>query len=95
MCFYAGPLTYLTLLYVEATFSDKVEVEVKKPAITMWNMGHLRKRETTELDNGGFRVLPIKVMYQAKRHFFKGECNQVPHTPPANLGKQVYNLLYK
>ncbi|KAI3729207.1 hypothetical protein L6452_17860 [Arctium lappa] len=73
-----------------ATISNKVEVEAKQPAVTVWNIGHLRKRETTELEDGGFGLLPIKVNYRVRRSLLKGECSQVPRSPPKDLGKQAY-----
>ncbi|KAI3771971.1 hypothetical protein L6452_03144 [Arctium lappa] len=90
MCFYSDPLTYLTLLYVEATISNKLKMESTKPALTIWNIGHLRKRETTELENGGFGLLPIKDKYKVRRPFVKGECSKFPHTPPQDMGKPEY-----
>ncbi|KAI3698045.1 hypothetical protein L6452_31155 [Arctium lappa] len=65
-------------------------MEETKPTLTVWNIGHLRKRETTELENGGFGLLPIKDKYKVRRPFVKGEWNKIPHTPPHDLGKPEY-----
>ncbi|KAI3707280.1 hypothetical protein L6452_25664 [Arctium lappa] len=79
----------IMLLYVESTISKKVEVEKGKPASSVWNIRRLRKRETTELEDGGFGLLPIKPSYQVKRTFLKGECSQGPRSLRKDLGKQV------
>lgn len=42
-CFYAGPLTYITLLYVEETICTRDEIPDKRPALCAWKIGHLRK----------------------------------------------------
>ncbi|KAI3707016.1 hypothetical protein L6452_25175 [Arctium lappa] len=77
------------LLYVEATISDKVQVQAKKLALSAWNIGHLRKKETTKLEEEGFGLLPIKASYRVKGPVLKGKCSQVPHTPPKDMGKKV------
>ncbi|KAI3678391.1 hypothetical protein L6452_37681 [Arctium lappa] len=79
-----------TLLYVEATISNKLKMESTKPALTVSNIGHLRKRETKELENGGFGLLPIKDKYKVRRPFVKGECSKIPHTPPQDMGNPKY-----
>ncbi|KVH88426.1 Zinc finger, RING/FYVE/PHD-type, partial [Cynara cardunculus var. scolymus] len=60
MCFYAGPLTYLTLLYVDSTISTKVVVDHKGYAISVWNLDLLKKRQSTEIKDGGFGLLPLR-----------------------------------
>ncbi|KAI3681016.1 hypothetical protein L6452_35797 [Arctium lappa] len=84
-------LICLQLLYGEAAISEKVQVESKKPALSVWKLGHLRKRETTELEDGGFGLLPLKDGYKVKRTVLKGESGQLPHSPPSNMGKHVDN----
>ncbi|KVI05038.1 hypothetical protein Ccrd_016632 [Cynara cardunculus var. scolymus] len=54
LSFYAGPLTFLTLLYVDATRCKKVNIVRERPAIKSWNMSLLRRREAAEIDEGGF-----------------------------------------
>ncbi|KAI3736209.1 hypothetical protein L6452_15747 [Arctium lappa] len=78
------------LLYVEATIGNKLKTESTKLALTVWNIGHLRKRETTELENGGFGLLPIKDKYKVRRPFVKRECSKMPHTPLEDMGKPKY-----
>ncbi|KAI3667010.1 hypothetical protein L6452_42052 [Arctium lappa] len=81
------------LLYVESTISDKVEVEKEKTTLSVWNIGLLRKRETTELEDGGFGLLPIKTSYQVKRPVLQGECSKSPRSPPKYLGKKMEQLV--
>ncbi|KVI05140.1 hypothetical protein Ccrd_016529 [Cynara cardunculus var. scolymus] len=52
--FYTGPLTFLTLLYLDATKCKKVTVVRQRPAIKCWSMELMRQREFAEIDTGGF-----------------------------------------
>lgn len=52
--FYTGPLTFLTLLYLDATKCKKVTVVRQRPAIKCWSMELMRQREFAEIDAGGF-----------------------------------------
>ncbi|KAI3672594.1 hypothetical protein L6452_38689 [Arctium lappa] len=49
-----------TLLYVDSTISKRVEVDQNTPALWVWNIGLLKKRESTEIKRGGFGLLPLK-----------------------------------
>ncbi|KAI3759584.1 hypothetical protein L6452_07500 [Arctium lappa] len=42
------------LLYADITECKKLNVERKRPAISVWNMENLRRREYLELSDGGF-----------------------------------------
>ncbi|KAJ9556428.1 hypothetical protein OSB04_011042 [Centaurea solstitialis] len=92
-CFYSGPLTYLLLLYVNATISKRVfvssRVSPQSPAITVWNLGLLRKRQTTEIEDGGFGLLPIKESYMQNIQNPKNESIKSPTTPPMEPSKEA------
>ncbi|KVH93344.1 hypothetical protein Ccrd_004590 [Cynara cardunculus var. scolymus] len=49
------------LLYADLTECKKFEVERRWPAITVWNMDYLRRREYLELKDGGFGTWPLIV----------------------------------
>lgn len=51
---YCGPLTLLTLFYVDSTKCQSMQVSRKRPAIRGWTMKLLRDREKAELKLGGF-----------------------------------------
>ncbi|KAI3771629.1 hypothetical protein L6452_02795 [Arctium lappa] len=59
-CFYAGPLTYLTLLYVEETRCSSVIVPDKKPPLCAWTYDLMKMRESRDIANGGFGRQPLK-----------------------------------
>lgn len=67
LSFYAGPLTFLTLLYVDATRCKKVNVIRERPAIKSWNMSLLRRREAAEIDEGGFGLGGLVGTFQDPR----------------------------
>lgn len=48
------------LLYVHSTISSKVKILESGPAYRVWNMGLLKKREVTEIEDGGFGQLILK-----------------------------------
>lgn len=50
--FYSGPLTLLTLFYVDSTKCTQVPVLRKRPAIVGWTLEQLRQREVAELKLG-------------------------------------------
>ncbi|KAJ9553673.1 hypothetical protein OSB04_017718 [Centaurea solstitialis] len=54
ICFYTGPLTFLTLLYLDTTKCKKVTVVRQRPAVKCWSMELMRQREFAEIDAGGF-----------------------------------------
>ncbi|KAJ9565459.1 hypothetical protein OSB04_001425 [Centaurea solstitialis] len=89
-CFYAGPLTYITLLYVEATMSPRVVIPQKKHAITSWNIGLLRKREATEIAAGGFGMLPVKPEYTESNLKEGKRSADAPKSPLNEPGEKVY-----
>lgn len=61
LSYYAGPLTYLTLLYVESTVCDQLEIETRKPPMEKWTLEQLRRRQDIELDNGGLGKVALRV----------------------------------
>ncbi|KAJ9537760.1 hypothetical protein OSB04_030493 [Centaurea solstitialis] len=89
-CFYAGPLTYITLLYVESTISPTVEVQQKKHAISAWNIGLLRKRQTIEIAEGGFGLLPIRHGCISSTVKQEHTAPNTPTTPPKEPGRKEY-----
>ncbi|KVH92035.1 Peptidase C48, SUMO/Sentrin/Ubl1 [Cynara cardunculus var. scolymus] len=101
MCFYAGPLTYLALLYVEATISPKVVVEHKGHAISAWNLDLLKKRQSTEIKDGGFGLLPIRSNAESSEdvhHRYASNQENIGETStPKNLSKEdhVQRILVK
>ncbi|KAI3729986.1 hypothetical protein L6452_18659 [Arctium lappa] len=52
-------LARVNLLYVESTVSQRVVVDKNGPPITVWNKESLKRRERTELEDGGFGFLPL------------------------------------
>ncbi|KAI3770726.1 hypothetical protein L6452_01868 [Arctium lappa] len=52
--FYSGSITFLTLLYADIIECKKLDVERRRPAISVWNMENLCHREYLELSDGGF-----------------------------------------
>ena len=77
------------LLYVDATLSKRVHVSSQTPAISVWNSALLRKRQSTELEDGGFGLLPIKDPYIKKLQNLKGQTIESPSTPPREPSRQV------
>ncbi|KAK9049270.1 hypothetical protein SSX86_031763 [Deinandra increscens subsp. villosa] len=59
---FIGPLTILTLLYVDSTICDGLKYEAKGNALEFWTSNKLKEREETEINNGGFGKLDIKDM---------------------------------
>lgn len=60
MSFYAGPLTYLALLYVESTICDGVMAKPHCHALSKWTLDKLRSRQELELRKGGLGYAPIR-----------------------------------
>ncbi|KAI3668181.1 hypothetical protein L6452_43258 [Arctium lappa] len=50
----AGPLTFLTLLYVESTIWPNSENGTNDPPLHKWNMNDLRERQQCAIKRGGF-----------------------------------------
>ncbi|KAK9050989.1 hypothetical protein SSX86_027614 [Deinandra increscens subsp. villosa] len=51
---FAGPLTILTMLYVDGIECRGVNVDPKVNAITFWTMKRLKARQDREISHGGF-----------------------------------------
>ncbi|KAK9049724.1 hypothetical protein SSX86_031309 [Deinandra increscens subsp. villosa] len=49
-----GPLTILTLLYVDSFVCEGMDIDEEKNAISFWNMENLQVRQKMEARNGGF-----------------------------------------
>ncbi|KAK9064749.1 hypothetical protein SSX86_016131 [Deinandra increscens subsp. villosa] len=49
-----GPLTILTLLYVDSFVCEGMDIDEDKNAISFWNMDKLQVRQKMEARNGGF-----------------------------------------
>ncbi|KAK9072081.1 hypothetical protein SSX86_008513 [Deinandra increscens subsp. villosa] len=49
-----GPLTILTLLYVDSFVCEGMDIDEDKNAISFWNMENLQVRQKMEARNGGF-----------------------------------------
>ncbi|KAK9049739.1 hypothetical protein SSX86_031294, partial [Deinandra increscens subsp. villosa] len=76
-CPFIGPLTILTLIYVDSTDCDGFNYERKGNALEFWTTSRLKEREEMELRNGGFGQGDIKQMvidltnYEDDRHEVK------------------------
>ncbi|KAK9049188.1 hypothetical protein SSX86_031845 [Deinandra increscens subsp. villosa] len=76
-CPFIGPLTILTLIYVDSTDCDGFNYERKGNALEFWTTSKLKEREEMELRNGGFGQGDIKQMvidltnYEDDRHEVK------------------------
>ncbi|KAJ9541227.1 hypothetical protein OSB04_027733 [Centaurea solstitialis] len=57
--FFTGPITFLTLLYVDSTFCQAIPHRRVIPAIREWKTKMLRSREIYEFQNGGFGNLQL------------------------------------
>nr|GFA75637.1 major facilitator superfamily domain, general substrate transporter [Tanacetum cinerariifolium] len=53
-CFFRGPLTFLTMAYVDGSKCSSVNVIRKRPPTVVWTSELLREREDEELNSGGF-----------------------------------------
>ncbi|KAM0012531.1 hypothetical protein Hdeb2414_s0051g00751611 [Helianthus debilis subsp. tardiflorus] len=53
-CYFAGPLTILTMLYVDCTTCSGLSVERKRIALADWDMKRLKQRQHVEMQCGGF-----------------------------------------
>ncbi|KAI3692442.1 hypothetical protein L6452_32258 [Arctium lappa] len=106
LSFYTGPLTYLTLLYVESTECDKVHIEHRKPATKAWTLELLRRRQDVELDEGGLGYAPLRGMLTEQRGINTSEgrtstCEKKEKTPTKlskeaciqSLNKKIADLL--
>lgn len=60
LSFYAGPITYLTLLYVESTVCKQLDVYPHKRAMQKWTLENLRRRQDIEIDEGGLGTAKLK-----------------------------------
>ncbi|KAI3772061.1 hypothetical protein L6452_03235 [Arctium lappa] len=59
--FYAGPLTFLTLLlYVESTIWTNSDNGTNDPPLHKWNLNELRKRQQCAIKGGGFHRALIR-----------------------------------
>ncbi|KAI3685497.1 hypothetical protein L6452_34745 [Arctium lappa] len=58
--FYAGPLTFLTLLYVESTIWNNEQLGTSEPPLHKWNMIELRNRQQSAIKGGGFQRAMIR-----------------------------------
>ncbi|PWA46172.1 hypothetical protein CTI12_AA511420 [Artemisia annua] len=63
---YYGPLTLLTLFYVDSTKCQSMQVRRKRPAIRGWTMKLLRDREKAELKLGGSVREPLNLLWKLK-----------------------------
>ncbi|KAJ9562278.1 hypothetical protein OSB04_007438 [Centaurea solstitialis] len=52
--YYTGPITFLTLLYVDYVSCSTLHVQRQRPTIKSWNSDLLSRRETAETDLGCF-----------------------------------------
>ncbi|KAJ0469271.1 putative papain-like cysteine peptidase superfamily [Helianthus annuus] len=52
--YFAGPLTILTLLYVDCTNCSGLPLERRKIALADWDMNKLKQRQHAEIQCGGF-----------------------------------------
>ena len=80
-------------MYVEATISPKVQPPKRKNAITSWNIGLLRKRESTEIAAGGFGMLPMKPEYMSSNIKQEKRNPHASKTHPKEPEKKVYRTL--
>nr|GEV04491.1 hypothetical protein [Tanacetum cinerariifolium] len=53
-CFFRGPLTFLTMAYIDGSKCSSVNVIFKIPPTVLWTSELLREREDEELNSGGF-----------------------------------------
>ncbi|KVI03137.1 hypothetical protein Ccrd_018569 [Cynara cardunculus var. scolymus] len=83
----------LKLLYVESTISPKVVVEHKGHAISSWTLDLLKKRQSTEIKDGGFGLLPLRSKAESSEdvhHRYASNRENVGETStPTHLSKEV------
>nr|GFC32110.1 major facilitator superfamily domain, general substrate transporter [Tanacetum cinerariifolium] len=58
--FFRGPLTFLTMAYVDGSKCSSFNVIRKRPPTVVWTSELLREREDEELNSGGFGFGEIK-----------------------------------
>nr|GEX02466.1 major facilitator superfamily domain, general substrate transporter [Tanacetum cinerariifolium] len=58
--FFCGPLTFLTMAYVDGSKCSSFNVVRKRPPTLVWTSELLREREDEELNSGGFRFGEIE-----------------------------------
>ncbi|KAI3776424.1 hypothetical protein L1987_46206 [Smallanthus sonchifolius] len=63
-----GPLTILTLLYVDSITCPGFDVERTLRPITFWTLENLRRREAEELKNGGFGMGQFRGLFVDEKH---------------------------
>nr|GFA53407.1 hypothetical protein [Tanacetum cinerariifolium] len=59
-CFFGGPLTFLTMAYVDGSKCSSFNVIRKRPPTLIWTSELLRERDDEELNSGGFGFGEIK-----------------------------------
>ncbi|KVH99370.1 hypothetical protein Ccrd_022399 [Cynara cardunculus var. scolymus] len=82
----------LMLLYVEATISPKVVVEHKGHAISAWTLDLLKKRQSTEIKDGGFGLLPLRPIAKSSEdvhhRYASNQENIGEQSTPTHLSKE-------
>ncbi|KAI3725410.1 hypothetical protein L1987_65198 [Smallanthus sonchifolius] len=63
-----GPLTILTLLYVDSITCPGFDVERTLRPLTFWTLDNLRRREAEELKNGGFGLGQFRGLFVDEKH---------------------------
>ncbi|KAI3770252.1 hypothetical protein L6452_01379 [Arctium lappa] len=66
--FYAGPLTFLTLLYAENTTWENEDLDSSALPLQKWSMELLRTRQTDAIKQGGFHMATIRRPGQTSNH---------------------------
>ncbi|KAI3759266.1 hypothetical protein L6452_06955 [Arctium lappa] len=83
--FYVGPLTFLTLLYVESTVCNIKDIPTNVPPLRKWSMDHLRERLASAYKEGSLEMAklrdPLSAKSQRAREKQPGECADTPVSP--------------
>ncbi|KAI3825741.1 hypothetical protein L1987_07342 [Smallanthus sonchifolius] len=58
---FTGPITVLILIYLEVTSFKQLDTPSNVPAIKFWSVEMMKKRETLEIESGGFGRCEIKL----------------------------------
>ncbi|KVI11261.1 Peptidase C48, SUMO/Sentrin/Ubl1, partial [Cynara cardunculus var. scolymus] len=83
------------LLYVESTISPTVVVEQKAHALSGWNIELLKKRQSLEIKDGGFGLLPIRSTSESSEDINHKNIGET--STPTHLNKEdhVQRILIK
>ncbi|KAI3734937.1 hypothetical protein L6452_14419 [Arctium lappa] len=83
--FHLGPLTFLTLLYVESTACNIKDMPTRVPPLQRWNMDYLRERLATGIKEGGLDMAklqePLAARSQRAREKRPVEREPTPDSP--------------